>query len=860
MHLPKNFLILFFLVFISVTRQSAGQIIFNELPNYSIKAEDSVFFDISSTRKIIPLDGRWNVYAGEKNKKKYTVNVPSIFEGEGDLVFERKFSIGKDDLIRYKAKLVFFGINYTADISLNNVIIYRHPGGEFPFEVTLPKDILAIDKDNILSVKLNYRLDSENTIPLKQRFLFPKSFGGILRDVYIHLVPNISINDAEIKYTNNSRTTFNISGRIENREFRKTPDSLIHNNQYTFSMFLQQPGSKSYQKTGEFNFTLQKNKDYNIKQNFEVPAPLFWSPENPVSYRIRLELRRGDILLDRTESNVAIYDIKPGRDSILFNGSVLKIRGVTFIPSYYQMGSLASYDKMESDIKMIKDAGFNSVRFAKNVPHPYYLSLCRKLGLIAFIEIPLNSLPEDIASEPNFLVRSKNYVSHFIHAYSKYSAVAALGLGGGYLPNLNEHVQYLKEFGGLVKKETRFITYASFAGLGVDEIPNIDIYGIELFNTPIAEVGFDLSELQTRIGTGRVFISEATYTVNSGNSDGYLNPHSFEAQAKYFEDLLNYSEQNPLSGYFINSMFDYSGDFASFCCGFTENDLYTIGLSGLERNTGRLSYKVVAAKQNNTERVTIPIGSKKDEAPMLFIIFGLGLAIILGVLVNSGKKFREDSSRALLRPYNFFADIRDQRLMSGFQSTTLLLIIMGISALLLSNLLFYLKTSIIFEKLILSFGSEWLMKSINYLAWNPLMSLVWLMILSGASLLMLVIVIKISASFIHNKVFLSSSFFTVIWSFLPLVLFIPVGIILYRILDADVANLYIYVALAIYTLWIIHRTIKGIYVIFDVNPGSVYFYSFLLIAIVVGGLIFYFNYTNSFLHYIKYAVKQYSIF
>ena len=89
-------------------------------------------------------------------------------------------------------------MNYSADISVNNVIIYRHTGGEFPFHFELPHDILKIDKKNVLTVKLLYKLDSENTIPVKQRFLFPQSFGGIFRDVYIHLIPNISISDLNV--------------------------------------------------------------------------------------------------------------------------------------------------------------------------------------------------------------------------------------------------------------------------------------------------------------------------------------------------------------------------------------------------------------------------------------------------------------------------------------------------------------------------------------------------------------------------------------------------------------------------------------------------------------------------------------
>ena len=65
---------------------------------------------------------------------------------------------------------------------------------------------------------------------------------------------------------------------------------------------------------------------------------------------------------------------------------------------------------MEEDIKIIKDMGFNGVRFADSVPHPYYLKLCESYGLIAFIEIPLNSIPKSLTSDKNFTARSKNYL------------------------------------------------------------------------------------------------------------------------------------------------------------------------------------------------------------------------------------------------------------------------------------------------------------------------------------------------------------------------------------------------------------------------------------------------------------------
>jgi len=112
-------------------------------------------------------------------------------------------------------------------------------------------------------------------------------------------------------------------------------------------------------------------------------------------------------------------------------------------------------------------------------------------------------------------------------------------------------------------------------------------------------------------------------------------------------------------------MFDYTGDYSSLSSGFSDDNKYNIGLIGTDRKTKTMAYKVIFSKFHNTEKVTIPIGNKTDKAPMLFIIFGLLLALGMGILVNSGKKFREDSSRALLRPYNFFADVRDLRMISG---------------------------------------------------------------------------------------------------------------------------------------------------------------------------------------------------
>ena len=860
---PRKFqlLIVIFTFFIPILPLKA-QIIFRDLTGYRINLSDSTFFESNQFRKITPLNGQWKVYrAGDTDKKETNVTVPSIFKGTGELVFEKNFSLSQFDLEGHQLRLVFLGVNYSAEISVNNKIIYTHTGGAFPFQVDLPRDILNTDRDNVLSVKVKYKLNSENTIPLKQRFLFPKDFGGIFRDVYIESRPNISFTNfsvADSFYSKTGKVKVSVLSRISNREFQSPTDTLTTINNLVLKSKIISPDGLNIQSPSDFSFELKKNKEININQSLELSNPALWMPETPRLYTLRLELWKDKNLIDVVERKFAVYSLSAGKDNLKLNGENLSLNGVTYIPSNRSYGSLFSYNDMEKDIKMIKDLGFNAVRFAKSIPHPYYLYLCEKYGLLAFIEIPLNGLPEKLANDPDVISRSKNYISNFIKAYGKYS-IAGFGLGSSYLTNSEDQAVYLKNISSFVKGKINALTYASFSGFEVPEIDDLDFYGIELLNTSIKKEAKKLKGLQEKLGVGKVFISEATYLVYSGNSDGYLNPGSFEAQAKYFDDLIDFSNNNKLAGYFINSMFDYRGEYASIIAGYNSNNLYKLGICDENRSTDRIGYKIIYSKFHNTEKVTIPIGTRKDNAPISFILFGLLLAILMGVLVNSGKKFREDASRALLRPYNFFADVRDQRIMSGYHSVLLAVIIAAVGALVAANFLTYFRENLAVERVLLAFGNHALIKDISFLAWHSIASLFWLTILYMVLIIALTVIIKAVSFFVKNRVFFSSVFYSVVWSFLPLVLLIPVGIILYRILNADIANVYIYWGVIIFKLWIFYRLMKGIYVIFDVGAGSVYFYSILTVLLICGGLLFYFQMNDLVINYLHIAIKQFNI-
>jgi beta-galactosidase len=861
MGFPRLFLYFFSLFTIILPHFSFSQIIFKELPGYKFNYSEKDLLDITETRNVISLDGRWQVYnANDKQQRRVKVELPSVFDGEGVLIFEKAFTLTKEQISNNKFKIYCLGLNYSADISVNNIIIYRHTGGRFSFNLDLPKDIIHSDRNNILSFRLNYKVDAENTIPVKQGFLLPKSYGGIFGDIYIQLLPNITINDPDISYKydpKSNKARFILSSKIENKDFSSRDTSAIED-LLNFKISFQSPEGNATL-TQDQTFKLSRNEEKNLIQNFDISSPIVWSPSNPQSYTVSFLLYRNGNLIDRVNRKLSIYSLTPTQDSLLFNGSKFILKGVTYIPSNYEYGNMLTFEQMEKDIRLIKETGFNCVRFSKIIPHPYYLILCERIGLLAFVEVPLDLIPGKLSSNPNFIQRSQNYLNNFLKSYKKYSIMAAIGLGSSYLPGVEAQINLLNSLAGMIKKQDKILTYASFARYNISRLDNVDLYGLELINALPNQFYSEIQNLRSEIGAGRIFISEATYTVNAGNSDGYVNKYTYEAQAAYFDELIDYFNSNPLSGYFLNTMFDYRGEYSSFITGYNPDNIYHIGLSGEDRGKNRLAFKVVSAKLHNTEKVTIPIGSKKDDSPMIFIVFGIILAIVLGGLVNSGRKFREDSSRALLRPYNFFADIRDQRLISGVQSNVLVILISAVSGLLISNLLFYFKGNLLFERSILAFGSHGILKACNYLAWRPPLSIFWLSVASLIVLILLTVLVKAGSFFVRNRVYYSSAYFTVIWSFLPLLLLIPLGIILYRVLSANIVNGYIYLALIIFSVWIFYRLMKGIYVIFDVNSGSVYFYSLLLIALVFSSIIFYYEMSNSVIEYLLITLKLYNI-
>lgn len=862
--MKRNILFIVCLLIVFGNAYLKAQLKVKEADRDYLTSADSIYLNINRPNKTIDLSDNWSIYIDKSGDRVNGIKVPAVFEGEDVLHFERSFRLTKEQIENNNIRLCFNGISHSAEIFVNNVLVNKTIGGEYPFYIDLAKDLLKYSSSNRIIVKVSNVLDAENTIPVKSRFLFPKQLGGISRSVYIKLTSLVNITDVKAQYTlsndlNRGKIKFTINVDKKRTKDKSRDFKSLYPNSFTYDISVINSKDRSQIASYRGNFNIS-NSDITTSEIYvDVANPKLWSFNTPENYIYDIKLYYDDILLDRTRNLISFYSLKFDNNKITLNNSNQVLRGTTYYTNTYSKANLISLYGIERDLKIIKDMGFNVVRFAREIPHPYALYMCEKLGLLAFIEVPINSIPEDLLNEPNFKSFTEENLNLYINNFAKYSAVAAIGIGSSFLPDNEIAANFISRLASIINSKSGKYSYASFVSFPTIKINGLDLYGVELYSKNVSEKFEQYSIAAKEIGASKLFISEVTYPTFVGSSNGYLTPFSLEAQANFFQELLDFAKNNDIDNLFINSAFDYTGALSGFYAGYDENNVYRLGIVGIDRNVNRLSYKVLKSKLFDSEKVTIPIGKKLDDTPFFFIISSIIISVIMALFINTRRKFREDATRALVRPYNFFADIRDHRLLSGWHANILLIILSATHSLLLTNLLYSLRGNILLEKVVNGLGVTWISSTVSYLAWNPVPSFIYLFFFSAFLFLAFTIIIKWCAFFAKIRVFLTNVYYVVIWSFLPLVLLLPVELVLYKIISMNVANILVYIVLALFALWLIQRLIKGIYVIFDAKPVNVYAWSIFVIAVIISSVLIYLQISNAAIDYIKISLSQFAL-
>ncbi|MCM8569021.1 malectin domain-containing carbohydrate-binding protein [Gramella jeungdoensis] len=348
-----------------------------------------VSFSTEAQRLVKTVNSGWK-FQKENSEKIETVNIPHTWNSqdafnEGDYfrgtgTYEKQVFIPKE----WEAKSVFLkfeGANQHTQIFINDKPVGEHTGGytAFIFELS---EYLNFGEANQVRILVD-NSHNQNIPPLEADFNF---YGGIYRDVELIVT---------------GKDHFKLEGEAAGNLLVKTPEVSEKLAKLNFSGEIVRSGKKNPKleiKVTDPNGKLIKTLTPDIKNgsnfsvDFEIKAPLLWSPEQPHLYEITANLKDPDSgeIMDSYSTSFGCrwFKADPEKGFIL-NGKPIKLIGANRHQDFENMGNAVPNSIHRKDYQMIKDMGSNFIRTAHYPQDPDVYRICDELGLLVWTEVPV---------------------------------------------------------------------------------------------------------------------------------------------------------------------------------------------------------------------------------------------------------------------------------------------------------------------------------------------------------------------------------------------------------------------------------------------------------------------------------------
>lgn len=827
---------------------------------------DSGLHSVSPTRQKIDLSGIWEISV--QGDLPQEVEVPSAYDGVGELVYERTFDIPSELLENKSFSFVAYGINYHAEVVINGIVIGNHSGGYTSFNLPVQKEVL-LPGENIIKITVNNFLRTRDTLPIYAQIWTPKNYGGIFRDVYLLVQPETAILDKKIQTTfldGYSVAEMDVEffvGRQERTEQALAPDTeLSDTNTYHISVevFDRMRGTLLVQSR---RILLSFGDAATASETVRVIArnPRLWSPDQPDLYTVSMVLYRNGVEYDRKSIIYGFRDIVIRDGSIYINDELFRARGVMYHEYHPERGSALSYEDLERDVALMKVANINFVRVAFHPPHPYLLNLFDRYGMLCMIEIPAVNIPGNILRNENLRIAAQRYLKDMIERDRHHPSVFAWGIGNNLEMPHNGTVEYVKGMRDYVQQLDDRPVYAC------SQFPSNDAatghLDLAVLNFPPGlnnRVSQSVEVWKERFADKPLIIGKLGYYVEPGNTAGYNDPASYEAQARYLLQMMQLLRSYEVDGIIVNSFADWRSERPTMVGYARDLNLHTSGILAADRSQRR-GFEMVRALYRGETAPALIAGKSTGATPFEYIIGGFIVLVGFAHLLNYSRRFREQVNRSLFRPYNFYTDVRDRRILSGFHTLYLGLLISLTMAMIVASFLQHYKNNQIIDYVFTHFlifdSAKAFLANTVHETWQLILLLAALYFLM---LIIVTLIVQMISMFVKTRVPISHSFIITFWSALPLVSFIPLAMILYNVLETEFYVVPILSLIGILLLWVFFRFLKGISIIYDTLPFRVYMLGIVIFVLFNGVMLGIGEYLHSTFSYLSFFVHTFEGF
>ena len=234
-------------------------------------------------------------------------------------------------------------------------------------------------------------------------------------------------------------------------------------------------------------------------------------------------------------------------------------------------------------------------------------------------------------------------------------------------------------------------------------------FGADLADTTLVDIAAfipqdsDVGNFSTQLEQWRdahrgrpVLVSQFGTEVAHENREGYSDPLSQQAQARYFLQRFDALRRADFDGAFAWSFNDWKGDRPSLSVRSGDPLVHSMGLvSG--RREKRLAYEAVRSIFRGEKFAALPMGAHSGGSPIVYVLVGFIVLVGMAYFYNANRRFRESILRSVFSSYNFFSDVRDQHVVSTVHSTLLGVAISIGAALVASSIAYHFRDDFLFD-------------------------------------------------------------------------------------------------------------------------------------------------------------------
>ena len=480
---------------------------------------------------------------------------PELFGYTGVGWFKRSFYLSKE----YAGQCLFLrfnGVNYSAKIWVNNILVNLHEGGFIPFEIDIT-DKAVLGQDNILAIKVE-NIPSENKVPSSLAGWW--NFGGIYRDislevrnscfidnVYVVAQPDGDDTQLTLRFKVRNKGTTPFRGKMENNIVATKEKENVEWAEEPISVKVEVPS----------NEILSNEMKVRIKGNKK------WSLKNPCLYVLKSCLLSFDgKILDSLSTCFGVRTVAIEDGKLTINGEPIKIKGVNRHEEFFKSGRSDKQNATKNDLEIVKALGANMVRIHYYCD-PRFYDLADELGLLVFTEIPFWGISKTALMDQKVVENAKGQLTALVNGLKNHPSVVVWSVGNECESDnevarsvIGELVQFVKEM-----DSTRPVTYVSnhihdedkwCRCLDLGDFTSINAY----FGLGILQLDKVLEKIHTEYPDRAVLVTEFGDEAARGVHGGMKG--SEEYQAKVIEKTWNLiTNKNFIMGGLVWSFTDY---------------------------------------------------------------------------------------------------------------------------------------------------------------------------------------------------------------------------------------------------------------------------------------------------------------